>query len=96
MEVEVEEVKVVVVVRVVAVGVAARHLHADAHLVGGRDPILLGDDVRRDRARGVVQLGQRAEVEVGVVDHVVHRVVVQVGELRRVELVLLRLVPVVE
>ena len=66
MEVEVE---VVEVVAVKVVGVAARHLHADAHLVGGRDAILLGDDVRRDRARGVVQLGERAEVEVGVVDH---------------------------
>ena len=65
--VEVAVVKVVVVVMVVAV--AARHLHADAHLVGGGDPILLGDDVRRDRARGVVQLGERAQVEVGVVDH---------------------------
>ena len=65
MAVEVE----VAVVKVVAVAVAARHLHADAHLVGGGDPILLGDDVRRDRARGVVQLGERAEVEVGVVDH---------------------------
>ena len=54
---------------VVAVAVAARHLHADAHLVGGGDAILLGDDVRGDRARGVVQLGERAEVEVGVVDH---------------------------
>ena len=53
----------------VGVAVAARHLHADAHLVGGGDPILLGDDVRRDRARGVVQLGERAQVEVGVVDH---------------------------
>ena len=57
------------VVVAVVVAVAARHLHADAHLVGGGDPILLGDDVRRDRARGVVQLGERAEVEVGVVDH---------------------------
>ncbi len=57
------------VMAVVAVAVAARHLHADAHLVGGRDAILLGDDVRRDRARGVVQLGERAQVEVGVVDH---------------------------
>ena len=64
---EVVEVKVVAVA--VGVAVAARHLHANAHLVGGRDAILLGDDVRRDRARGVVQLGQRAEVEVGVVDH---------------------------
>ena len=66
MEVEVA-VEVEKVVRVVAV--SARHLHANAHLVGGGDPILLGDDVRRDRARGVVQLGERAEVEVGVVDH---------------------------
>ena len=63
------EVVEVVVVAVKVVGVAARHLHADAHLVGGGDPILLGDDVRRDRARGVVQLGERAQVEVGVVDH---------------------------
>ena len=63
------EVVAVKVMAVVAVAVAARHLHADAHLVGGGDPILLGDDVRRDRARGVVQLGERAEVEVGVVDH---------------------------
>ena len=67
MEVWRREVVEAVVVRVVAV--AARHLHADAHLVGGGDAILLGDDVRRDRARGVVQLGERAEVEVGVVDH---------------------------
>ena len=66
---EVEVAAVVAVVAVVAVAVAARHLHADAHLVGGGDPILLGDDVRRDRARGVVQLGERAQVEVGVVDH---------------------------
>ena len=44
MEVVVEvEVEVVVVV-VVAVEVAARHLHGDAHLVGGGDAILLGDD----------------------------------------------------
>ena len=62
-------VAVKVVAVAVAVGVAARHLHADAHLVGGGDAIFLGDDVRRDRARGVVQLGERAEVEVGVVDH---------------------------
>ena len=69
MEVAVEVEVAVVVVKVVAVAVAARHLHADAHLVGGGDPILLGHDVRRDRARGVVQFGERAEVEVGVVDH---------------------------
>jgi len=68
------------------------HRAADAdaaqHLVHRLGAVLLRHDVRRERARRRVQRGQVAQPEVLVVDHVVHRVVVQVGDLGRVERVL--------
>eukprot|EP00964_Phaeocystis_antarctica_P092772 scaffold59739_cov71-Phaeocystis_antarctica.AAC.6 len=50
----------------------------------------------RLECRGGADLGQRAELQVAVVDHVVQRVVVEVGHLGRVEGALLRLVEVLD
>ena len=49
-------------------------------------------DVRRERTRRRIQRRQRAQPQVLVVEHVVHRVVVQIGDFGRVEGRLLRLV----
>ena len=58
---------------------------SDRALVVGLHAVFLRHDVRRERTRRRIQRRQRAQPQVLVVEHVVHRVVVQIGDFGRVE-----------